>query len=328
MARIGILSLGILVFVSCKPEASIPPWSPPAHFPAMVYQNAENLPDNHKIELGRTLFYDPQLSSTGTISCGSCHAQVHGFADHNTPLSFGVHNRIGTRNAPAIVNLAWSPSFMWDGGINHLDVMPIAPLTNPVEMDISLPQALENIRKQDRYQSMVSLAFGDTSWSEKRMLYALSQFMLSLISSQSPYDEFKKGNTSAFNDEEKAGFALFQQHCSHCHTEPLTTNYGYEKNGMVCTDDLGRMKVTTLENDRYKFKVPTLRNVAITYPYMHDGSVNSLQEVLAFYGSGGNSMSDPIIRSMKLSTNEQDQLLAFLQTLTDRKFLSDPAFSE
>jgi cytochrome c peroxidase len=327
-ARLGIIVTVLLSLEACKTEEETKPWSPPGHFPTMVYQNANNEPNAERIALGKALFYDPLLSSSGTISCGSCHAQVHGFSDHNTPLSFGVHNRLGSRNTPPLVNLAWSPNFMWDGGINHLDVMPIAPITNPVEMDISLAEALEKIRSQSRYKNMVSLAFGDTAWSEKRLLYALSQFMLTLQSSNSRYDQFYKGQTSALNDIEKTGYRLFQNHCSSCHVEPLTTGYTYERNGMVCTDDMGRMKITNSLQDQYKFKVPTLRNIAVTYPYMHDGSIKSLFEVVAFYAEGGNSNSDPRIQNISMSQTEQDQILAFLQSLTDYSFLSNPALSE
>jgi len=297
---------------SCQKNPTSAEFKFPNDFPNVEYKNPNNELTPEKIYLGRVLFYDPNLSSTRTISCGSCHAQVHGFADHNLPKSFGVHNRLGKRNSPSIQNLAWNKSFMWDGGITHLDVMPIAPITDVNEMDLPLGLAIERIKENKQYQPLFQKAYNDTTINEKTVLFALSQFMLSLVSDQSKYDDVRRGKSN-FNKLEKQGYTLFQSNCSKCHSEPLLTNNHFEYNGLAVNDtDLGRFRITQLQKDTHHFKVPSLRNVALTYPYMHDGSFSNLDQVLNAYKL-----------KFQLQNQDVDALRAFLHTLTDHKFISN-----
>ena len=300
----------------------------PSHFPAIAYSNNENKPTQEGIALGRALFYDKNLSLTRTISCGSCHAQVHGFADHNLPVSYGIFNRKGNRNAPALINLAWQPTFMWDGGINHLDFVPLAPLTDSNEMGLSINNWIERVKEQPQYRSFFLQAFKSDSITEKRTLFALSQFLISLVSSESKYDKFLQ-NKATFTASEAAGYKLFQSKCSQCHTEPLLTNHQFERNSVTTSGiDRGRMRITEIEEDRFKFKVPTLRNIALTYPYMHNGSMATLEEVLMHYGNLESNPNNPKLGNPKLSQSEQKLIIDFLHTLTDPRFISNHAFSE
>ena len=311
--RIRCLTVILSLFLyGCIKEQPNDVFKYPNDFPSVNYKNPENQLTSNKIYLGRVLFYDPNLSSTRTISCGSCHAQAHGFADHNLPLSFGVLNRMGKRNSPALQNLAWNTHFMWDGGITHLDVMPIAPITDVNEMDLPLGLAVERIRENKQYVPLFKKAFGDTVINERTILWALSQFMLSLVSDQSKYDQVRRGKAQ-FSDLEKAGYSVFKNHCTACHSEPLLTNNQFEYNGLTKkTEDLGRYRITQIKEDSFHFKVPSLRNVALTYPYMHDGSFANLNEVLKAYQT-----------KFKLENQDVEGLKAFLHTLTDNQFISN-----
>lgn len=304
----------------------------PDEFGSIKYPNTQNSPTPAGIELGRHLFYDVNLSQNRTISCGSCHAQVHGFADHNLPVSFGIHNRKGIRNSPPIFNLAWSSSFMWDGGIRHLDVMPIAPFTDTNEMGMQLPTIVERIKENPKYITLYRDAFPNKEINEESTLLALSQFMLSIVSNNSKYDRYKKGKDQ-FTHSELEGYQIFKTNCNICHTEPLFTNDKFEFNGIVNTgNDKGRFRITQLENDAYRFKVPTLRNLEYTYPYMHNGSIQTLDNVIEHYietshNPDNNSYSGKL-KPIKLSVDDVKNLKAFLKTLTDSDLISNPQYSE
>ena len=326
-------SMGITIF-SCKPEPTKtnPDFNYPAEFGSIAYPNPNNKPTPAGIELGRHLFYDVNLSLNRTVSCGSCHAQVHGFADHNLPVSFGIYNRKGIRNSPSIINLAWSPTFMWDGGIQHLDVMPIAPFTDTNEMGMTLPSVIERIKENSKYLNLYQKAFPNKEINEETTLLALSQFMLSLISNNSKYDQVKKGKTQ-FTTSESNGYELFKTHCNSCHSEPLFTNHQFEYNGIVVTEsDPGRYRITQLTSDKYRFKVPTLRNTELTYPYMHNGSIRTLDEVLSEYVESSHIESNRNysgkLNPITLSETERKDLIAFIKTLTDYDIISNPKFSE
>ncbi len=299
----------------------------PADFPPIAYQNPENPFTEAHIALGRKLFYDPNLSLTRNISCGSCHAQVHGFADHNTPQSFGIFGRKGVRNSPALINLAWMNEFMWDGGIRHLDVMPIAPITDTTEMGLSLPLLINRVEENISYNTFFQQAYGTTQVNEKRILYALSQFMLSLISDGSKYDRVRR-NQDKFSLQEQKGYSLFKEYCVNCHQEPLLTDVTFQRNGITKEGpDLGRFRITQMPKDSFYFKVPTLRNVALTYPYFHDGRFQNLEEVLDAYNHADRTLSSGL-PSFNLDNSQKQELISFLNTLTDYSFISNHQFSE
>lgn len=296
----------------------------PASWPVPSYDFSRNPLTKQGIALGRRLFYDPALSRDSTISCSSCHLSFTAFAHVDHALSHGIEDRIGLRNAPALVNLAWMQSFMWDGAINHLDFQALAPIAHPAEMDFSIEQVVQRIQKKPGFPSLFFEAFGDSSVTGERLLKAMAQFELTLISANSKYDRMLSGK-EAFTAQEQNGYRLFQKNCASCHVEPLFTHPGFEKNGLPMDTtllDFGRMKVTGQSSDSLKFKAPTLRNIEFSFPYMHDGRFKKLREVIQFYAE-----NNSIAPKIALNPNEKVDLLAFLLTLTDRDFLFNPDFS-
>lgn len=299
----------------------------PEYFGKPVYDFKQNLPDPAKIELGRMLFFDPLLSRNGTISCASCHSPYNAFAHTDHALSHGVDDRIGKRNAPALMNLAWSKSFMWDGAVHHLDMVALAPIQNPDEMDEKLENVIHKLSKTNRYPEKFKIAFGDSSITGKRLLKSFSQFLITLVSSESKYDSVMQ-KQSVFTEQEANGYSVFKKHCNSCHTEPLFTNNEFANNGLLPDTklmDTGRKLITQSASDSLKFKIPTLRNIEFTFPYMHDGRFQKLSEVLKHYTeSVRNSGADKRIAvPVSLTSKEKTDLTAFLLTLSDRKFLFD-----
>jgi cytochrome c peroxidase len=308
----------------------------PNGFPEPAYHFATNQITKAGFELGRKLFYDPILSANNKISCSSCHIQTAAFSHRDHSVSHGIFDRLGTRNAPAIMNMAWSTSFMWDGGVFDLDLQPIAPITNHVEMADTLGRVLEKLRNTTNYPLLFQKAFGSDSITSALFLKALSQFMLMCISDQSKYDSVSRGQT-VFTADEQAGYQIFQKNCSNCHKEPLFTDYSFRNNGLSnsSVDDQGRYAVTLNEQDKYKFKVPSLRNLYYTGPYMHDGRFLTLDAVLEHYNSQVKQTPnlDPLLQrdgrlGIALNDDEKSKILIFLKTLDDRSFLLNPDLSE
>jgi len=304
----------------------------PKGWPEPVYDFAKNKLTQEKVDLGRLLFYDPILSRDSTISCESCHSRYVAFTHVDHPVSHGIHDRIGKRNAPALMNLAWQRSFMWDGAINHLDMQALAPITNPLEMDEQLPHVLEKLRAQQRYRFMFERAYGDTSITTERFLRSMTAFMVTLVSSDSKYDKMKRGE-AMFTPQEENGYALFLKHCNACHTEPLFTNGSFSKNGLqpdAALQDAGRIIVTQQPADSFLFKVPTLRNVAYSKPYMHDGRMKGLSDVLQHYASlpaKQLQLNNSLDQLPALSSNERVDIIAFLLTLSDSTFVMNRAYA-
>jgi cytochrome c peroxidase len=304
----------------------------PKNWPNPNYDFTKNPLTTEKVILGRALFYDPVLSKNNTISCASCHSQYTAFTHVDHDLSHGIEDRIGTRNSPALMNLAWHKSFMWDGAINHLDVQSLAPISHPDEMDEKIENVVYKLQHSKTYRSLFFKAYGDSLITGEHTLKAISQFMLTLVSANSKYDSVMRKQTQ-FTSQEKNGYLLFQKNCGSCHTEPLFTNLQFENNGLAIDttlNDYGRMKITKNKNDSLKFKVPTLRNIEFSYPYMHDGRFKRLSDVLKHYTSGikhSNTLSELLEKPILLSSNEKVDLTAFLLTLTDKEFLFNPKFS-
>lgn len=305
----------------------------PAGFPQPVYTFENNEVTQDGFKLGRRLFYEPMFSVDNSISCGSCHQQQVAFAHSSHQFSHGVFGQFGTRNAPGLWNLAWNQSFMWDGGINHIESQPLGPITNPVEMDETMSNVIARLNSVPSYHQDFQKAFGDDSITSQRICRALAQFMGIMISDNSKYDQYLRGETN-FSASEENGLALFRTKCASCHTEPLFTDRQYHNNGLAVDNtinDAGRMHITGNPQDSLKFKTPSLRNVALTGPYMHDGRFYSLQECVDHYSSGivQSSTLDPLLSSgIPLTASEKTDLIAFLATLTDFKFISDPKFKE
>lgn len=303
----------------------------PVGFPQPHYTFEGNEVTKERFELGRKLFYDPILSRTNTISCGSCHQQFSAFSQIDHPVSHGVDDLLGTRNSPVLFNLAWYKEFMWDGGVNHIEVQPFAPIENPVEMDETLLSVIQKLNASSDYKKMFKAAYSVDSASTKYMALAISQFMAMMISADSKYDKFIRNEENLTADENE-GYQIFQQKCASCHKPPLFTDLSYRNNGLDDTfQDEGRKMITQNVSDLGKFKVPTLRNIAISYPYMHDGRLNTLDQVLEHYNSGikQSSTLDPILQNgITLTADDKAKLISFLNTLTDNTFIKDKRFSE
>jgi cytochrome c peroxidase len=304
----------------------------PKGFPKPVYDFKKNPLTEDGFQLGRKLFYDPILSKDSTISCASCHLQQTGFTHVDHDLSHGIDGKIGTRNSLTLQNLAWSKTFMWDGGVNHLDVQAIAPITSEVEMNETLENVVNKLNNTKEYQELFYKAFGTKKISGQLTLKAISQFVVSLITSNSKYDKVIR-KEEKFTEMEQKGYDLFKQNCASCHTEPLFTNHIFKNNGLpidTTLNDYGRMKITQNPKDSLLFKVPTLRNIEFTYPYMHDGRFKTLSEVVKHYNSGiqkSKTLSEELETPLNLSDNQRVELVSFLKTLTDKEFLFNSRYS-
>ncbi len=343
------LSLGLAGCQTVEPDARPDElFQKPTNFPQPVYALEQNRPTAAGVRLGRALFYEGMLSRDGSISCAECHNQAYAFTHHQHDVSHGIDNQVGTRNSMPIQNLAWATDFFWDGGVHNLDLVPIAPIENPVEMDEKSTNVIGKLRKSARYPPLFKAAFGTDEINGPRFLQALSQFMLTMVSGNSRYDKWvRKEPGGTLTDEERAGLTTFRAKCTGCHAGELFTDNSFRNNGLFIqgSNDLGRARVTERAEDRYTFKVPSLRNVEKTLPYMHDGRFYSLAAVLDHYagnvqltenldpllkptGLAGQASGAPPGPGIALSETEKRQIIAFLKTLTDEAFLRDSRFAE
>lgn len=309
----------------------------PEGFPEPLYNMSRNEVTKAGFELGKRLFFEPSLSRNNTIACGSCHIQTAAFTHHGHDVSHGIDDQLGIRNPQPIMNLAWSDGFFWDGGVFDLDLVAINAITSPVEMDENVPNVLRKLREHPEYPGLFKNAFGTEEITDARFFKALSQYMLMAISDQSDYDQVRR-HEAEFTEEQLAGYRVFQKSCASCHAEPLLTDRSYRNNGLAPNpvDDQGRYDVTLNAADKYKFKVPSLRNWEYTAPYMHDGRFLTLNRVIEHYRSGmvDSETLDPVFRNedgsigIQMSDSEKEQLIAFLQTLNDRDFVTNPLLAE
>lgn len=308
----------------------------PANFPPPAYNSKTNPITAAGFALGKALFYDPNLSADKTVACGNCHQASAAFANLGSAVSTGVKNCKGTRNAPPLFNMAWQQEFMWDGRINNLQTVPVNALTNPCEMGNTVKDVVTTLQNSAEYPGMFQQAFGSKQITEDRVLMALTQFTAMMVSANSKYDKIMRHEAGfAFTADEQAGYTLFRQKCSTCHKEPLFTDLSYRNNGLDSSSvDIGRDSLTHSRADLGKFRVPSLRNIEITGPYMHDGRFNSLKEVLQHYNAGmkNHANLDAVFRQkgkigIALTAQEQHQLIVFLKTLTDVDFINDRRFN-
>lgn len=311
----------------------------PSNFPPLVYDQQQNPITQKGFELGRKLFYDGRLSSDGTISCGFCHEQQHAFTHHGHTVSHGVNGQSGTRNSPSIQNLGYQTTFMFDGATDHLNLQPIIPITSPVEMNGNFSQIVTMMNNDAEYKRLFGLAFPGKPINTENMLKALGQFMAMVTSSNSRFDKFRRNEPGGtMTAAESEGYALFNQKCSGCHATDLFTDHSFRNNGLApnpVVNDVGRYVVTLNDADQYKFKVPSLRNIEKTKPYMHDGRLLTLEAVLDHYASGvvNSPTLDPGLNSngtlgIPLTATEKTKIIAFLKTLTDNQYLTDRRYSE
>ena len=345
---IGLLVLLALPLVqSCGREEWVEPMAVnqnsqyvlnrPEGFPA--FQEPEDNPATTAgVDLGRRLFYDPILSADSTQSCGSCHNQAHGFTDNGLQFSTGIDGIQGDKNSMQIINLLWSEAFFWDGRQPTLEIQALDPVTNPIEMHDTWPNVVDKLSRHDTYPGLFQKAFGSSTITKELAAKAISQFERSLISGDTRYHRYLYGRPDGeLTDSELRGMVLFfgeKAECFHCHVDVEFTDHSFRNNGLESSfppEHQGLGAVTGDEFDYGKFKTPTLINIAFTAPYMHDGRFQTLEEVVDHYSSGVklSPTLDPLIRpgGFALSDDEKADLVAFMKTLTDEDFLTNPAFS-
>ena len=278
--------------------------------------------DPLRVELGRRLFFDPILSSDESVSCSSCHQPELGFADE-LARSKGVHGRTTLRNTPTLLNRVFGQRFMWDGRAETLEQQVLLPIENELEMDLSLELAIDRLKGEGPYPGLFQEAFESTP-SVDSLARALADYVRTLTRGSSPYDYFLSGTIEALSPSARSGLWFFESRggCWRCHPPPLFTDEDFHSTGIGVRDGVaepGRMEVTGQAVDRGRFKTPTLRALAETAPYMHDGSLASLEEVVEFYRRGGNPHPelDPELKAIEMTDVEAANLLAFLRALSE-----------
>ena len=351
-----ILSIALLVvlYSACNDEEPEVTFDPTPYtldygaFPPPLIP-ADNQPTVAGVELGRRLFYETRLSGNNTQSCASCHQQQDMFSDIRQ-FSIGVDELPGKRQAMAIFNLAWhSNGMFWDGRSPSLRDQALRPIQDPLEMHETLENAVAKLQQAQQYKDQFIRAFGDDSITADRIGLAIEQFEFTLISNQSKYDAYLRGEVQLSPEEERGRLLFFSEfdpffnqkggECFHCHGGFNFTNDEYMNNGLDAENthaDLGRFMVTNDEQDKAKFKVPSLRNIEKTGPYMHDGRFATLEEVIDHYNNDvkPSSTTDPLLfhsmepGGLQLTNEEKADLIAFLKTLTDTGLATDPRFSD
>ncbi len=354
----SLLLLLILGVVSCKEdpgvdavdppyvttpyEINIPTSLPPANFPK------DNKPTVEGVELGRMLFYDPILSQDSTQSCASCHNQEFAFTDNELAFSVGIRGLEGNRNSMPIYNLMWHlDGFFWDGRAELLRHQAVLPIQDELEMDETIGNVLAKLNEHSNYSLRFKQAFNVEEIDEETLGKALEQFMMIIISGNSKFDVGRTMGFNNFTDSERRGLQIFNAEayendpsnnggdCFHCHGAPLFMTREYMNNGLdTLFTDKGFGAVTGDPNDDGKFKVPSLRNIVKTAPYMHDGRFATLEEVIDFYLTGAHANSPNINANMHalqdsvfLSPQSKADLIAFLKTLTDNDYLNNTEYS-
>ncbi len=329
----------ILLFSACRKEEQTPVPLPetdaymlrvPPGFPVPDIPT-DNTLTKSRVALGRLLFYDPVLSADSTRSCGSCHALHLAFSD-STSVSFGVEGRAGTRNTPTLANVAYQKKLLREGGIPTLEMQILVPIQEHDEFDFNIVLVADRLKQMPEYVALAELAYGREP-DAFVITRSIAAFERTLLSGDSPFDQwFFQSKTGAVSASVKRGYGLFQSErlsCGKCHEGFLFTNQGYTNNGLYAVyPDSGRIRLTGLESDRAVFKVPSLRNVALTAPYMHDGSLATLEAVIDHYQTGGKPTPNksPLLHPFILTVQERTDLVAFLRSLTDTEFVKNPAF--
>lgn len=317
----------------------IPPGFAPPYLPADNPQTKEG------IYLGRRLFYEKRLSGDNTMSCGTCHMQELNFAEPK-PFSVGIDGSVGNKNAMILSNMAWGSFFFWDGRRNTLEEQIIDPIENPIEMKSSWPDVIAKLRADPFYVKKFEEAFGPNAITKENASKAIAQFIRTMVSGNSKYDQGKFNNFANFTPLELDGKDLYMSEkgdCFHCHGDTNTGGifgaYGklqFSNNGLdsLLVINSGRESVTGDTVDRAKFKIPSLRNVEYSFPYMHDGRFLTLRDVIDFYNTGGHvtPTTDPLMKKAGEGRNwseyQKSALIAFLRTLSDVDFLNDTTLSD
>jgi cytochrome c peroxidase len=338
----SVLACWLTLAIGCKKNDDSEPQTDvrfvvPSNFPNPVYNFEENKVSPDGFELGHKLFYENALSVDNSVNCGTCHQQFAAFANLDHSVSHGVKDCFGTRNAPALFNLVWQKDFMWDGGVHHIELSGLNALVNPCEMANTLDNVVKTLSSKSPYPELFRKAFGTTEINSQRIFRALTQFTGMMVSANSKYDKYiRKESGGTFSADEQAGYLLFKGKCGMCHTEPLFTDLSFRSNGLDLNPrDSGRDSITQVTTDHGKFKVPTLRNIELSKPYMHDGRFFTLEDVLEHYASGVQDhvnldleFKKNASRGIALDKTQKQQIISFLKTLTDNDFIHDKRFAE
>lgn len=326
-----------MLLSACKQDAQVPlpPDQPytlnlPEGFPEPEIP-ADNALTVYRVELGKRLFFDAQLSADGSVSCGSCHLPEKAFTD-GLPKGVGIHERVGIRNAIHLTNVAYHESFLWDGGLNSLEAQVLAPIADTNEFASELFEVVERLETNEEYQRL-SIAAYDRPFDAFVLTRAVAAFERTLISTNAPIDRYVYGgDEQALRTSQLRGMDLFFSGfvgCGGCHTGVNLTNGGFQNTGLYTIyEDPGRERITGNPADRAKFKIPSLRNVELTAPYMHDGSMETLEEVVEHYNSGGKQHphKSHLVRKLFLTQQQKDDIVDFLKALTDYTFVENPEF--
>lgn len=346
----------VLVFVACKKKEVDPEVvaldTTPYNLSVSATLAAPNIPSDNvltvqKVLLGRMLFYEKKLSGNNTMACASCHVQADGFSDINQ-FSTGIDGLQGARQAMAIFNLGLnSNGFFWDGRASSIRDQSLRPIQDPLEMHETLPNAIAKLQADSKYRNQFIRAFGDEQITADRMALALEQFMLTIVSDNSRYDQYLRGEITLTDSEERGRVLFFSEYnpgfpatsgadCAHCHSGSNFENDQYMNNGLdqdAQMIDFGRQNVTQNPADKGKFKVTSLRNIEKTAPYMHDGRFSTLEQVIDHYNNSiqNSSTVDPALANtmatgLMLSAQDKIDLVNFLKTLTDQTYLTNPAY--
>jgi cytochrome c peroxidase len=326
-----------VLFLACRKEQKQPTNESDAYFlkvPIGFPQPeipADNALTKTRIELGRRLFYDPILSLDSTKSCGSCHFLELAFSD-KTPTSLGIENRAGLRNTPSLANVVYQKKLLREGGVPTLEMQILVPIQEHAEFDFNIILVAERLKKQPFYTDLAQKAYNRAP-DPFVITRSIAAFERTFLSGDSRFDQyFYQGKTTAISAAERRGFELFKSeklNCAACHEGFLFTNQAFLNNGLYENyADSGRFRLTLDSSDMAVFKVPSLRNVGLTAPYMHDGSFSTLESVIKHYETGGKSHPNksPLLKSFSISATERADLIAFLNSLTDDFFVNNPDF--
>ena len=332
-----VLLAAIITWIPCIPES----WGQQRHPPLPVDQLPAALDLDHvplglnpqrpipadnpltaaKVQLGRRLFFDPILSANHEVACASCHLPSYHFASP-APIAPGIHGKLGSRHAPSLVNSAYGQSFFWDGRARTLEAQALEPIANPVEMGFEVEAAVQRLQRDKQYRSLFQQAFPDGT-NRTNLARALASFQRVLLSGDTPVDRFMAGDFSALTDSQRQGMWLFDSRagCWKCHSGPNFTDETFHNTGISWGKsplDRGLYERTQHEGDQGQFKTPSLRNIAETRPYMHDGSITSLWHVVEFYNQGGNRNPylDSAMKPLELTTDDIVHLVEFLKALS------------
>lgn len=326
-ARLLTFAAAAALLAACAtPGSSVP--APTAadqvwRLPRDIPQPADNLSTPDRVALGKALFFDPRLSANGTVSCASCHNPALGWSD-GLKTGVGINGTVLGRATPTIVNVGLNTQFMWDGRKKSLEDQALGPMKTPEEMKTDFVAVIRQLREIDGYREMFGRAFPGEAIGEETIAKAIAAFERTVVSKDSPFDRWLAGDPQALTAQEWRGYQVFKDpaggNCSACHNGPNFTDNGFHNIG-IAGKDVGRYGIRKVASMKGAFKTPTLRDIALTAPYFHDGSAATLRDVVEHYDRGGDDRSNlsPEIRPLHLSAQDKDDLVAFMRSLTGRR---------